>query len=162
MQMPALIPDLLFKDWSRKEVPRTREVLLLPCSRTASHAVGLSLAGRHFQSCVTSPGDILCHVAQDGMAFYAKENTGLSKSKDSVFCTARLLEHSLQYFTATNFACQAWKPIRKHLLSRANYSVIIFGLLCHSQTLPGSCELAMINEHQNIQVLCKLLQYSKH
>lgn len=74
---------MLFKELSGKEFPRTREVLVLPCSRAASPAVGLSLAGRHIQIFITSPRDSLCHVAQDGIVLCAKENTGLSKRKDS-------------------------------------------------------------------------------
>lgn len=82
--MPALTLDLLFKDLSGKEVPRTGKVLVLPCSRTASPAVGLSLVERHIQISITSPRDILNHVAQGRIVLCAKGNTGLSKRKDSI------------------------------------------------------------------------------
>lgn len=103
------------------------------------------------------------HMAQDGIVSCTKEDTGeVCQQGVGVFFHNKLSEHSLQCSTATNFACQAWKAIRKHLLSRANYSVIISSLLRHSESFPGSHELMMINEHQNIQVLGKLQQYSEH
>jgi len=121
-------------------------VLLLLCSRTVCHVLRLSLAGELFPLCILSLRDTPCHVAQDDIvAAQRRYWWGLSKSKDSAFFTVKLPECSLQCFNATNFACQAWKSIRKHLLSRANCSVIMFSLLGHSQTLPGSPELTMTN-----------------
>lgn len=99
MQMPALILDLLFKDLSAKQVPRARKLLVLPCSRTASPAARLSLVERHIQIFITSPRDILHHVAQDGIVLCAKEYTGLSKRKDSIFL------HSQTIRTITALFC---------------------------------------------------------
>lgn len=105
--------DLLFKELSGKEFPR-REVLVLPCSRTASPAVGLSLAGSHIQIFISSPRDSLCHVAQDGIVSCANKTPLVcQKGRIQGFCTAKPFEHSLHYFTATNFACQAWKTYQE-------------------------------------------------
>lgn len=109
--MPALILDLLFKDLSGKEFPRTREVLVLPCSRTASPTVGLTLAGRYIQIFIPTPRDILHHVAKDGIVLWAKENAGLSKRKDPIF----LHSQTIRTLTALFWCHKLCLPSLKNL-----------------------------------------------